>query len=163
MTARIAIDVATLQVSDGTRLAYRRLGQKTGCKVALVHSLALDSGFWRPVAQLLAAQGCDVLTYDCRGHGQSEGREGFTVELFAQDLRALFDHIGWRTALVAGASMGGCVSLAFAAMFPNRISALGHVDTTAWYGPDAPAQWEERAQRALENGLTDLIPFQKSR
>lgn len=163
MTANSIVDVGSVKVCDGTRIVYRRQGDASGPKVALVHSLALDAGFWQPVADLLAAQGCDVLTYDCRGHGKSEGREGFTVQLFAEDLRDLLDHVSWKTALVAGASMGGCVSLAFAAAFPDRISALGLIDTTAWYGADAPAQWEERAQRALKGGLADLIPFQKSR
>ena len=67
------------------------------------------------------------------------------------------DHIGWPTAVVAGASMGGCVSLAFAAAYPARTSGLGLFDTTAGYGPEAPQQWAERADRALANGLEDLV------
>jgi 3-oxoadipate enol-lactonase len=43
------------------------------------------------------------------------------------------------------------------------VSAFGLVDTTAWYGPDAPRQWEERAQRALEQGLRSLVDFQVTR
>jgi 3-oxoadipate enol-lactonase len=73
------------------------------------------------------------------------------------------DHVGWPSAVVAGASMGGCVSLAFAANFPQRTNGLGLIDTTAWYGPDAPVQWEQRAQRALKEGLKDLIDFQVTR
>ena len=54
--------------------------------------------------------------FDCRGHGASDKPPGpYTVELFADDLADLLDHVGWSTALVAGASMGGCVALAFAA------------------------------------------------
>jgi 3-oxoadipate enol-lactonase len=37
------------------------------------------------------------------------------------------------------------------------------VDTTAWYGPDAPRQWEERAQKALDGGLEALVDFQVTR
>jgi 3-oxoadipate enol-lactonase len=40
---------------------------------------------------------------------------------------------------------------------------FGLIDTTAWYGPDAPSQWEQRAQRALKEGLKDLIDFQVTR
>jgi 3-oxoadipate enol-lactonase len=59
--------------------------------------------------------------------------------------------------------MGGCVALAFGAAFPQRAAALGLVDTTAWYGVDAPQQWAERATRALADGLAGLVEFQVSR
>jgi 3-oxoadipate enol-lactonase len=73
------------------------------------------------------------------------------------------DHVGWPSAVVAGASMGGCVSLAFAAAYPERTKGLGLFDTTAWYGPEAPQQWAERADRALSAGLKDLVEFQTTR
>jgi 3-oxoadipate enol-lactonase len=149
---------------DGTRLAYALQGQPDrGGGIALVHSLAMDRGFWQPVAGKLAAA-MPVLTYDCRGHGQSDRPKGpYTVELFARDLADLLDHVGWRSAVVAGASMGGCVSLAFAAAFSSRIAALGLIDTTAWYGAKAPKQWAERADRAAKDGMGALVEFQTTR
>jgi 3-oxoadipate enol-lactonase len=121
----------------------------------------MDHSFWRPVAEALART-ASVLTYDCRGHGVSAKPAGpYTVELFADDLADLLDHVGWKTALVAGASMGGCVSLAFAAAYPQRTVALGLFDTTACYG-DRKA-WEERAGKAKEPGLASLVDFQATR
>jgi 3-oxoadipate enol-lactonase len=149
--------------SDGTNIAYRLHNPGGTRQVALVHSLAMDHTFWGPVAERLSAS-ASVLTYDCRGHGASDKPPGpYTVELFARDLADLMDHVGWPSAVVAGASMGGCVSLAFAAAYPDRTSALGLFDTTAWYGPEAPQQWAERADRALANGLEDLVEFQTTR
>ena len=105
-----------------------------------------------------------MLIYDCRGHGKSGKPSGpYTVEGFADDLADLLDHVGWDSALAAGASMGGCVSLAFAASYPKRARALGLFDTTAWYGADAPKQWEERAQKALSAGLGSMVEFQTTR
>lgn len=130
-------------------------------RAALIHSLAMDRDFWRPVAERLDAA---VLLYDCTGHGRSAKPAGpYSVEGFADDLAQLLDHVGWRRALVAGASMGGCVALAFAARHPQKLAALGLVDTTAWYGPDAPRQWEERAQKAIDGGLQALVDFQVTR
>jgi len=37
------------------------------------------------------------------------------------------------------------------------------VDTTAWYGPDAPRSWEQRANAALASGLSSLTDFQVTR
>lgn len=139
---------------------YERTG--TGRRVVLIHSLALDASVWRRVVPLLDAE---VLTYDCRGHGRSDagGTTDFTTALFADDLAGLLDTVGWASATVVGCSMGGCVAQDFAIRHPHRTDALGLVDTTAWYGPDAPVAWADRATAAREKGLPALIPFQLTR
>jgi 3-oxoadipate enol-lactonase len=83
--------------------------------------------------------------------------------MFARDLAPLLDHIRWERAVVAGCSMGGNVAQAFAAEFPQRTSALGLVDTTAWYGADAAAKFHERADTARTKGLRSMIDFQLTR
>jgi len=106
----------------------------------------------------------DILTYDCRGHGGSDRRAGtFTAELFAKDLAELLDHIGWQNATIAGCSMGGCVALAFAGLYAGRADALGLIDTTAWYGPDAAVKFKERADAARARGMAALFDFQATR
>lgn len=158
------VSVELAPTRDGTRIAYTLHGDKNAkYQAALVHSVAMDREFWRPVAERLAPKAA-VLTYDCRGHGASDKPAGpYTVELYADDLADLMDRLGWRSALVAGASMGGMVSLAFAAKYPERTAALGLIDTTAWYGPDAAKNWAERADKALREGLGSLVDFQTTR
>jgi 3-oxoadipate enol-lactonase len=129
----------------------------------LIHSLAQDRGLWDAVVDAMAGH-AEILTYDCRGHGRSERRaEPFTAELFARDLGELLDHLGWRDATVAGCSMGGCVALAFAGLFPGRASRLCLIDTTAWYGPGAAASFRARAAAARERGMAGLVEFQVTR
>jgi 3-oxoadipate enol-lactonase len=151
---------------DGTRLAYGLHGndrRADASRVVLIHSLAMDRLFWQPVVERLTDHAA-VLTYDCRGHGESDKPKGpYTVELFAGDLADLLDHIGWPSAAVAGASMGGCVALAFAAAHPARTAGLGLIDTTACYGAEAPKQWAERASRAATAGMGALVEFQTTR
>ncbi len=65
--------------------------------------------------------------------------------------------------IVAGCSMGGCVAQAFAGLNPARVSALLLIDTTAWYGEDAPVKWSERAATARKNGLGGMAEFQVTR
>jgi 3-oxoadipate enol-lactonase len=145
-------------------LAYTlRTGGADRPRIALVHSLAMNGAFWAPVAERLAPY-ADVLTYDCRGHGASGKPAGpYSVAQFADDLADLFDHVGWRSAAVAGASMGGSVALGFAAAHGERVDALGLIDTTAWYGEDAPQNWAERAAKAQQAGLQALVGFQQTR
>jgi 3-oxoadipate enol-lactonase len=154
-------DFATTR--DGTRIAYRLTRGSGGNRCVLVHSLAMNGSFWdRLVPYLLDST--DVLVYDCRGHGRSDKPKGSQpVERHADDLADVLDAVGWPKAVVAGASMGGCISLAFAARYPQRVSGLGLIDTTAWYGPNAPQQWEERGQKGLREGMASLVGFQKTR
>jgi 3-oxoadipate enol-lactonase len=106
----------------------------------------------------------DVLVWDCRGHGRSDKPAGpYTAELFADDLADLMTAVGWERAILGGCSMGGCVSLAFAEAYPARLAGLALIDTTAWYGADAPTVWEERAQKAMADGLEGLVDFQRTR
>ena len=151
-----------VKVRDGTGIVYELFARDgTAPRIALIHSLGMDRLFWTPVTERLAKD-ASVLVYDCRGHGQSAKPKGpYTVELFADDLADLLDHVGWHSAIVAGASMGGSISLAFAAAYPLRTLALGLIDTTAWYS--APDAWEERARRALHEGLASMIEFQTKR
>jgi 3-oxoadipate enol-lactonase len=132
-------------------------------RLVLIHSLALDRHVWDGVVPLLAAQ-AEILTYDCRGHGQSDREAGrYTAESFADDLAQLLDHVGWDAAAVAGCSMGGCVALAFAGLHPSRVTALGLIDTTAWYGEDAPQAFRKRGEAAREKGMRELVGFQVTR
>lgn len=155
----------SFKTSDDCEIQYSLSGSRDAGapRVALIHSLALDRSIWDGVVRELA-NGAAILTYDCRGHGKSERRAGtFTVQLFARDLAELLDHVGWPSAMVAGCSMGGCVAQAFAGLYGTRVNALGLVDTTAWYGEDAPKKWRERAATARTKGLAGMVEFQTTR
>lgn len=148
--------------ADGARLRYGVEG--TGpTRLALTHSLAMTGEFWRPLIDRLGDK-FTVLTWDCRGHGASDKPAGpYSAEQFGDDLASVFEAAGWDKAICAGASMGGTVTLAFAAAYPEKVAALGLFDTTASYGAGAPEAWEERASKARAEGLASLTAFQKTR
>lgn len=169
MSGSLNASAGTFVASDGCPIAYTlhaaspQGGASSRPRIVLVHSLALDRSVWDGVVPLLAPH-ADVLTYDCRGHGQSgRPKMKFTPELFAVDLAGLLDHVQWRDAIVAGCSMGGCVAQAFGAVYPDRTNALALIDTTAWYGPNAPKDWRERAATAASKGFAALSGFQATR
>jgi 3-oxoadipate enol-lactonase len=150
-------------VRDGTSISYLVRGTSDRRRVALVHSLALDGEIWRPVADRLAER-ASVLTIDCRGQGTSDAPLGpYSVGQFADDLADVMDAAGWQSAVIAGASMGGCVAISFTARYSSRSAALGLFDTTAWYGTDAPRRREERAVHGVAAGVASLVEFQKTR
>lgn len=149
--------------SDNCNIAYSVHGRQGAQRLTLIHSLALDQGVWDGVVERLKPR-AEILVYDCRGHGNS-GRPhmDYSCELFARDLKELLDHLGWERTAIAGCSMGGCVAQAFGGQYNRRVDALGLIDTTAWYGPEAPKQFRERAAAAKAKGMQGLIDFQVSR
>lgn len=149
--------------ADGTVLRASVYASGQPQRIVLVHSLALDRSVWRFVIDRLTEH-ADVLALDCRGHGASDRAPGpYTVELMADDLAAVLDAACFQRPLVAGCSMGGCVAQAFAAAYPERVTGLVLIDTTAWYGPSAPEDWAARAARARAQGLASLRDFQVTR
>jgi len=152
---------------DGASIAYtlHSAEPRNGARprIALIHSLALDRSFWNGVVRLLTPH-ADVLTFDCRGHGQSTRvKMTYTAELFASDLASLLDHVNWPRAVIAGCSMGGCIAQAFAGVYPDRVEGLVVMDSTAWYGPTAPKDWRDRAAIAATKGFEAMSAFQATR
>lgn len=155
---------ATHRASDGPTIAYSaHLVANDRPVIALVHSLGMDHSFWQAVSDGVGER-ASVVAIDARGHGRSGvGTPPLTAGRMALDLREVLDHLGIERVVVGGASMGGCVALQFALDHPERSAALALIDTTAWYGPTAPADWEGRAQKAMAHGLTSLTGFQVTR
>jgi 3-oxoadipate enol-lactonase len=165
-SAGVALELGFARTRDNIQIAFRRTPGIAGGnwpRIVLIHSLALDASVWDEVLPKLAEH-AEVLALDCRGHGSSQRAPGpYSVETFADDLADLLDALGWPGAIVAGCSMGGCVAQAFAGKYPARVQGLVLIDTTAWYGPDAPTEWRKRAATAQNDGLAALAAFQATR
>jgi len=155
----------SIQAKDGESISYtlHNSSRMPNRRLVLIHSLAMDGSFWsKNIPALIEC--ANVLTIDCRGHGKSsQSTKKYTIEYFASDLEDVLNHLKWNDAVIVGASMGGSVSLAFAIAYPKRTKGLGLIDTTAWYGADAPQKWAERASKAVNEGLSAMIGFQKTR
>lgn len=154
-----------IKTSDGCEISYTlHAGAGSSApRIALVHSLALDRSIWDGVVAELFRE-AQILTFDCRGHGRSgQPVMTYTPQLFAGDLAALMDHVQWPSAIVAGCSMGGMVAQAFAINHPQRTLGLVAIDTTAWYGADAPKTWRERGATGKQKGMAALVEFQTGR
>lgn len=130
--------------------------------IVLLHSLALDRKMWSSTVAALGNERT-VITMDLRGHGESPTSHTFTIEDIADDVASTLAHLGFNRAVIVGLSMGGCVAQAVAIRHPHIVDALGLIDTTAWYGPDAPERWAERASKARESGMHSLSQFQLDR
>ena len=110
---------------DGLRLHYRDYpGPADRPPILCLHGLTRNSRDFEDVAARLTGQ-WRVLALDFRGRGLSEadplsGR--YAPPTYALDVLELLDHAGADEAVFLGTSLGGLVTMAVAAMAPQRIA-----------------------------------------
>jgi pimeloyl-ACP methyl ester carboxylesterase len=110
---------------------HRRARGSAGRTVLLLHGGGQTRHAWSRTAGALVRLGFDALTYDLRGHGESEWHpEGhYALADHAADLEAVLSSMPTSCAVV-GASLGGLTGLAAAAARPDKVAGLVLVDIT---------------------------------
>ena len=96
------------------------------------HGFGQTRGAWNGAAAVLAEAGCRCVTFDSRGHGESDrvADAGYHMDQFADDLLRLAAAQPQPPILV-GASMGGLLGIVIAGeMRPSPFRALVLVDIT---------------------------------
>jgi pimeloyl-ACP methyl ester carboxylesterase len=144
----------------GTRdLAYQSVG--SGTPLVLIHAFPMDSRMWQDTAFVLSSR-CRVITPDMRGFGRSTLGDGEpSIADMADDVAALLDHLGLARATVGGLSMGGYVSLAFAARHRERLERLILADTRAAADSEiARAGRADALARVQNEGVPALVERQ---
>lgn len=130
--------------------------------VVSLHSLALDHQIWLPLVDVLATR-LAVMALDLPGHGGSPSASVPTIEAMADQVVDTMDAAGLQEVAIVGLSLGGSVAQAVAVRHPERVRALALLDTTAYYGDEAPQAWEGRVDRARHEGLQAQSAFQLDR
>jgi len=131
---------------NGIELAYSRHGE--GTPLVLLHGYPLDHHLWDDVVPLLKDT-FDLIVPDLRGFGESTTIDTpYTMDDFASDVAGLLDELGIKKTAIAGHSMGGYVALAFARLYPGRMSGLGLVSSQVLADP--PDRKEGRYKSAAE-------------
>jgi pimeloyl-ACP methyl ester carboxylesterase len=147
---------------NGTELHWRDAGSGTS-SVLLLHAFPLHSGMWaRQIAALEKRH--RVIAVDYRGLGRSGSPpEASTLDILAEDVRALLAHLRVERAAVAGLSMGGYLSFELYRQAPGLFRGLALCDTKAGADTDeGKAGREKFAQTTLEKGLSwvadEMVP-----
>lgn len=133
----------------GTAIEYADHGR--GLPVVLIHGFANDHTLWQPQVDALATRYRLILP-DLRGFGGSSATDGSPVSMdeHADDIAMLLDHLGLRSAVVGGISLGGYVALAFALRHHERLSGLVLANTRAGGDPPDWAAFREEIVRTVQ-------------
>jgi pimeloyl-ACP methyl ester carboxylesterase len=109
--------------ANGVRLAYEIHGTAE-IPLVMVHGSWLTRRNWDLVVPRLA-ESFRVVTYDRRGHGESERPSGQgSVREDVTDLAALIEHLGLAPAWVAGQSFGGSITLRLTGERPDLLRGI---------------------------------------
>jgi pimeloyl-ACP methyl ester carboxylesterase len=83
---------------------------------------------WAPVAELLPHP---VVSFDLRGHGRSTMAGPYAIEGgWLEDLMAVLDGLELGSVHLVGGSLGGTISLAAAALHPDRVRSVTTLGST---------------------------------
>ena len=107
--------------TDGRTLSYDVSG--AGAPIVFVAGLGDPGNYW--TAQVAAfSSAFQVVTFDHRGVGASEGQPPYKVEQWAADALQLFDHLGLDRVHLVGHSTGGTIAQVLAADHSDRVASL---------------------------------------
>ena len=145
----------------GVELAVETAGdpESSAPPLVLAHGLSATRRYVVHGSKLLQRSGYHVVSYDARGHGESDPapqRTAYEYPDLVADLGRLLDDLALERVVVAGASMGAATALAFALAQPERVAALVQI-TPAHLGlPQTDehglARWDALADALTQDG-----------
>jgi pimeloyl-ACP methyl ester carboxylesterase len=128
---------------DGIRLSLRYYGHDRAPCVLMAHGFGQTQYAWEETGRRLAAAGWQAVSYDARGHGESDRAPSgeYDFEQFIEDFRRVCASLPNRPAVI-GASMGGLTALLAHSEKPKvELESLVLVDI-------AP-RWDDRGVEAM--------------
>lgn len=131
----------------------------TGLPLVLLHAFPVDSRMWADVAALLPGD-APVLAIDLPGLGAAVGvpLPAPSIEASADAVAAALVQAGHHSAVVAGLSMGGYVTLALLERHPELVVGIGLLDTkSAADTPEARANRLRIADDVDASGTVDAV------
>lgn len=119
-----------MPVSDGLYFFEYKAAEAVGPPVVLLHGTGGMHLSWPPEARRL--MGCHVFALDLPGHGRSEQQSGLQhIDAYVQAVRSWIASLDLPAVTLVGHSMGGAVAMSLAAKFPELVSGLVLVSTSA--------------------------------
>jgi pimeloyl-ACP methyl ester carboxylesterase len=130
--------------ANGIRLRYLDYGTVGLTPMLYLHGGAVNAHWFDFVAAGFTGS-YHVRALDQRGHGDSARAEppDYSYERYAADVAEVVEKLDLRDFVLVGHSMGGLVSLVYAANYPGRVKKIVVVDSTLVATPDRVAVLHE--------------------
>ena len=140
---------------NGIDIFYRIQGE--GDPLLMIMGLGANADWWYPPFLEPLEERYLVVTFDNRGAGRTTQAPGpYSIPMMAEDAAALMDHLGWSSAHVVGASMGGMIAQELALTYPDQVRKLVLMVTSCGGRESVPASPEVLGALAMpREGLSD--------
>lgn len=145
--------------ANGITMNYTDSGG-SGTPVVLLHAFPFNSSMWEPQLDSLGDK-FRFIVPDLKGFGATEAPEGesaYSMDSYADEVKAIVDAAGLDRFVLAGLSMGGYIALAYMRKYADGVSGLVLADTRA--EADPPEGKEKRSnqqKQVLQDGTAGLI------
>ncbi|HYF03840.1 MAG TPA: alpha/beta fold hydrolase [Patescibacteria group bacterium] len=112
--------------ANGISISYSQSGDPTGTPVVFLHGFPFSRRMWdSQLALFKNLDGFQAIAPDIRGHGGSSVAGGqYSIEMFVDDLFALFDTLDFKKVILCGLSMGGYIALRAVERDQSRFKTL---------------------------------------
>lgn len=142
--------------ADGCSISYNHFARAGKPTVVFSSSLGTTSAMWAAQIEALC-EDYSVVSYDMRGHGQSEVPNGsYSIDRLGMDVIDLIDHLNLEQVFFCGLSIGGMIGQWLGARYPKRLEKLVLANTSAYIGP--PENWQGRIETVRTLGLESIWP-----
>ncbi|WP_245617335.1 alpha/beta fold hydrolase [Amycolatopsis taiwanensis] len=155
----MALERVSVKGETGRLSVLRTTDDRPGTPLVLVHPINSAAVVWTEAAERLDRP---VVALDLRGHGLSGQVGPFTVEDgYVLDVLAVLNGLGLDRVHLGGGSLGGTISVALAALCPQRVRSVTAFGSTLGTGapPEAiDAMVTELEAKGTVGYFADLVP-----
>ena len=142
--------------ANGETLRVLEAGREGAPALFFFHSLGTSSELWRQQLDHFSATH-RVIAMDCRGHGGSSNRGGFSVTACVADALAVLRARGVGRCVIIGLSMGGLMTAELASRMPQAgLQCAGMVLACSYRyagGPQAQARIDSTRALLSQQGM----------
>jgi pimeloyl-ACP methyl ester carboxylesterase len=148
-------------VSHGLRIAVHEWGAPDAPPLALVHGGFDFARTFDVFAPLLAGEGWRVVSWDHRGHGDSEHAALYSWDADLRDAVAVIDSVTAEPLPIVGHSKGAAIMVQFAAALPHRVARFVNLDglPSGRSMPDVP---DHERTKMLAGELGTWLDFRRT-
>ena len=120
---------------EGARIHYLTWGDTKNPGLFFIHGFSANAHWWDFIAPAFIEDYC-VVAIDLSGSGDSDHRETYSQEMYANEIKAVCDEMSWESADFIAHSMGGSISLNATSIYPEIFKSLYLLDSIVILPPD---------------------------
>jgi pimeloyl-ACP methyl ester carboxylesterase len=140
---------------QSSKIFYHTIG--AGKPVVLIHGFAEDGDVWKNQIEFLKNH-CYLIIPDLPGTGKSELINDMSIEGMAEVIKAIIVNEKMEACSMAGHSMGGYITLAFAEKYPDMLSSIALVHSSVFAdGEEKKANRLKSIEFVKKNGAYEFL------